>query len=275
MAITTQDVITEDFVRETVDDVVEEALVYREVFNEINATNISSNTYTFHIESSSMGTPEIVGEGEEAPRHESETEPVTVEFDKYLGEVSISMEAVSDGIVDMKARDVENLARAMAERLNEDAYSVISDSAITTDESGDDIGEGGSSLTFNDISQGMKAMREQGYTPDTLVVDTDGYFDLLNDSNFNRATESGDEVVRTGEIGRIMGMPVMVDSTQSISGGHGAFIVDSTKFGYELTRTPMSTNRYEEPERQVDVIQAFTRKAFVSIRDDAAAIIDG
>jgi len=37
----------------------------------------------------------------------------------------------------------------------------------------------------------------------------------------------------------------------------------------------MSTNEYEEPERQADVIQAFTRKAWTVIFDEAAALIDG
>jgi hypothetical protein len=71
-------------------------------------------------------------------------------------------------------------------------------------------------------------------------------------------------------------MPVVIDSTQDISsGGHGAFAIDTTRYGYELTRTPMSTSEYEEPERQADVIQAFTRKAWTVIFEDAAAEIDG
>jgi hypothetical protein len=71
-------------------------------------------------------------------------------------------------------------------------------------------------------------------------------------------------------------MPVVIDNTQDIgSGGHGAFAVDTTRYGYELTRTPMSTREYEEPERQADVIQAFTRKAWTVIFEDAAAKIDG
>jgi len=275
MALTTRDVITQDFVRETVEEVVQENLVYRRAFREIDASNIESNSYTFYIDQDDMGAPQIVGEGEEAPRHQSTVEEQTVQFDKFMGEVTLTMEAMSDGLIEMKAREVEDVARAMAERLNEEAYDVLAaNNQDVTD--GETIGDANGVLSFSDIVEGMKALREDDYTPDLLIVDVDGYTDLMTDSNFNRATESGDEVVRTGEVGRIAGMPVVIDTTQDIApNGHGAFAIDTTRYGYELTRTPMSTNEYEEPERQADVIQAFTRKAWTVIFDEAAALIDG
>ena len=276
MALTTRDVITQDFVRETVEEVVEENLVYRRAFREIDASNIESNSYTFYIDQDDMGRPQIVGEGEEAPRHQSTVGETTVQFDKFMGEVTLTMEAMEDGLIEMKAREVEDVARAMAERLNQEAYDVLSSNVQETDSDSNDIGDNNGTLSFSDIVEGMKALREDDYTPDLLIVDIDGYTDLLTDSNFNRATESGDEVVRSGEVGRIAGMPVVIDNTQDIgSGGHGAFAIDTTRYGYELTRTPMSTREYEEPERQADVIQAFTRKAWTVIFQDAAAVIDG
>ena len=276
MALTTRDVITQDFVRETVEEVVEENLVYRRAFREIDASNIESNSYTFYIDQDDMGRPQIVGEGEEAPRHQSTVGETTVQFDKFMGEVTLTMEAMEDGLIEMKAREVEDVARAMAERLNKEAYDVLSSNVQETDSDSNDIGDNNGTLSFSDIVEGMKALREDDYTPDLLIVDIDGYTDLLTDSNFNRATESGDEVVRSGEVGRIAGMPVVIDNTQDIgSGGHGAFAIDTTRYGYELTRTPMSTREYEEPERQADVIQAFTRKAWTVIFQDAAAVIDG
>jgi hypothetical protein len=273
MALTTSDVITQEFVRETVEEVVEEDLIYRQAFREIDASDIQSNSYTFYIEENEMGRPEIVGEGQEAPRHGAETPTEhTVQFDKYMGELVITMEAMEDGLMEMKAREVEDLARAMAEELNEQAYDVLANNA----QSGV-AGDGNDVLSFSDIVDGMKALREDNYEPDLLIVDLDGYTDLLTDDNFNRATESGDEVVRSGEVGRVAGMPVVVDNTQSISGssGHGAFAVDTTRFGYELTRTGMTTREYEEPERQAEVVQAFTRKAWTSIFPEAAAVING
>jgi HK97 family phage major capsid protein len=276
MALTTRDVITQDFVRETVEEVVEENLIYRRAFREIDASGIESNSYTFYIDQDDMGRPQIVGEGEEAPRHQSTVEEKTVQFDKFMGEVTLTMEAMQDGLIEMKAREVEDVARAMAERLNEEAFNELDSNVQTSLNDGSDIGDGNDTLSFSDIVLGMKALREDSHTPDMLIVDIDGYTDLLTDANFNRATESGDEVVASAEVGRIAGMPVVIDTTQDISpGGHGAYAIDTTKYGYELTRTPMSTREYEEPERQADVIQAFTRKAWTVIFQEAAAEING
>lgn len=276
MALTTKDVITEDFVRETVEEVVEENLVYRRAFREIDASNIQSNSYTFYIDQDDMGRPKIVGEGEEPPRHQSTVEETTVQFDKFMGEVELTMEAMEDGLIEMKAREVEDLARALAEELNEQAFDVLDANNQQVDEDGADIGDNNDVLSFSDIVEGLKALREDSYSPDLMIVDVDGYTDLLTDPNFNRATESGDDVVASGEVGRIAGMPVIIDTTQDIgSGGHGAFAIDTTRYGYELTRTPLSTMEYEEERRQSDVIQAFTRIAWTNIFDNAAARIDG
>ena len=280
MALTTSDVITQEFVRETVEEVVEEELIYREAFREIDASSISSNSYTFYIEENDMGRPEIVGEGQEAPRHGAETPTEhTVQFDKYMGELVITMEAMEDGLMEMKAREVEDLARAMAEELNEQAYNVLdqaSDDNSYSGAGGIDAGDGNDLLSFEDIIDGMKKMQKEDYDPDMLIVDIDGYYDLLTDDNFNRATQSGDEVVESGEIGRVAGLPVILDTTQSLgSNGHGAFAVDTTRFGYELTRTDMTTREYEEPERQAEVVQAYTRKAWTAIFEDAVVEIDG
>ena len=276
MALTTRDVITQDFVRETVEEVVEENLVWRRAFREIDASGIESNSYTFHIDNDEMSRPTIVNEGEESPRHQSTVSEKTVKFEKYMGEVSLTMEAMEDGLIEMKAREIEDLARAMAEKLNAEAYNQLSANLQVDDNAGTAIGDGNGTMSFSDITEGIKALSEDDYDPDLLFVDVDAYVDLLTDSNFNRATEQGDEVVRTGEVGTVAGMTVILDSTQDITGdGHGAIAVDSTRYGYELTRTPMSTREYEEPERQADVVQAFTRKAWTTIFSDAAAQIDG
>jgi len=276
MALTTRDVITQDFVRETVEEVVEENLVWRRAFREIDASGIESNSYTFHIDNDEMSRPTIVNEGEESPRHQSTVSEKTVKFEKYMGEVSLTMEAMEDGLIEMKAREIEDLARAMAEKLNAEAFDQLSSNLQRQDSDSNAIGDGNSTMSFSDITEGIKALSEDDYDPDLLFVDVDAYVDLLTDSNFNRATEQGDEVVRTGEVGTVAGMTVILDSTQDITAdGHGAIAVDSTRYGYELTRTPMSTREYEEPERQADVVQAFTRKAWTTIFQDAAAQIDG
>jgi hypothetical protein len=275
MTLKVQDVITEDFVRDTVEEFVEEDLVYRDAFAQIDASSIGSNAYQFNIAQDDMGRVQVVPEGAEVPRHQTTVKEVLVTFDKYAGEISITMEAQQDGLLDMKAREVDQLARAMDERLNFEAFKTLRDNVKTS--SGDDNG----TMTFGDIRDGMIEVRQGDYSPDMLILDLEAYGDLLTDDNFNRATEGGDDVVATGEIGQIAGLNVIVDNRHAIGSefgdndGPGAFIVDTEYFGYELTRTGMDSTEYEDNERMADNVQVFTRRSWKAIFDDAAVAITG
>lgn len=279
MALKVSDVITRDFVRETVEEVVEEELVWRQAFREIDASNIQSNSYTFFIDNDDMGMPELIGEGEEFPRDKSTLDELTVTFDKFGDEVAVTMEAIEDGMIDMKARQVEDVARRMAQWLNQKAYEHIddSDNHVTETADGESVGDNDDSFTFADVRDGMVAARSYNFQPDLLIVDIGAYGDLLTDDNFNRATETSDqEVVRDASIGQIAGMNVVIDTTQRIgSTDAGGFVFDTQQYGYELTRTPISTNEYYKDERQADVIQIFTRKAWAVIRPEAAVKVEG
>jgi hypothetical protein len=275
MTLKVQDVITEDFVRDTVEEFVEEDLVYRDAFAQIDASSIGSSAYQFNIAQDDMGRVQVVPEGAEVPRHQTTVKEVLVTFDKYAGEISITMEAQQDGLLDMKAREVDQLARAMDERLNFEAFKTLRDNVKT--DSGDDNG----TMTFGDIRDGMIEVRRGDYSPDMLVLDLEAYGDLLTDDNFNRATEGGDDVVATGEIGQIAGLDVIVDNRHAIgtefgdNSGPGAFIVDTEYFGYELTRTGMDSTEYEDNERMADNVQVFTRRSWKAIFSDAAVAITG
>lgn len=286
MTLKVQDVITEDFVRDTVEEFVEEDLVYRDAFAQIDASTIGSNAYQFNIAQDDMGRVQVVPEGAEVPRHQTTVKEVLVTFDKFAGEISITMEAQQDGLLDMKAREVDQLARAMDERLNYEAFVELRDNVKAdadnnpnsdTGYAGDDNG----TMTFGDIRDGMIEVRQGDFSPDMLILDLEAYGDLLTDDNFNRATESGDEVVASGEIGQIAGLNVVVDNAHAIgtefgdNDGPGAFIVDTDYFGYELTRTSMASNRYEDDERMADNVQVYTRRSWKAIFQDAAVAIAG
>lgn len=275
MTLKVQDVITEDFVRDTVEEYVEEDLVYRDAFAQIDASSIGSNAYQFNIAQDDMGRVQVVPEGAEVPRHQTTVKEVLVTFDKYAGEISISMEAQQDGLLDMKAREVDQLARAMDERLNFEAFKTLRDNVKT------DVGDDNGTMTFGDIRDGMIEVRRGDYSPDMLVLDLEAYGDLLTDDNFNRATEGGDDVVASGEIGQIAGLNVVVDNAHAVGSefgdgaGPGAFIVDTEYFGYELTRTGMDSREYEDDERMSDNVQVYTRRAWKAIFEDAAVAITG
>lgn len=273
MALTTRDVITVDFVRDTVEEIMDDDLVYRQAFRDIDATGIQSNAYQFNIAEDDMGRVRMVPEGAEVPRHQNTIDTVTVNFDKFAGEISITMEAQEDSLLDMKAREVEDLGRAMDETLNYEAFSELRDA---TEKS---VGQGDNHLDFEEIRDAIIAVREDNYQPDTLFLDLHAYGDLLTDDYFNNAPaggSQGENVVATGEIGEIAGLNVVIDNAHDIgSGGHGAYLVDTNNFGYELSRTPMASREYEDDERMADIIQVYTRRTWKSIFSDASVMIDG
>lgn len=265
-----EDVITRDFVENQVRELVEGDLIYRNVFRGIDATSIGSNAYTFNIAEDDMGRVQVVPEGAEPPRHSSSVRQVTVTFDKYAGEVSLTMEAQEDGLLDMKAREVEDLGRAMDVTLEEEAYN-----ELTNNVQPDPSGDADDTMTFADIRDGIIALRKNHYTPDTLILDLDAYGDLLTAGSFNRATDAGDNLVRTGEVGQVAGLDVIVDNRHNINGGHGGYLIDSDRYGYELRRTPMATNRYSDDARMADNIQVYTRRTWKALFEDAAVQVDG
>lgn len=276
MALKVKDVLTQDFVRDTVEEIVEEDLVYRQAFREISATDIQSNAYTFTIANDDMGGPSIIPEGTEFPRNKSSLREVTVNFDKIGDEVAITMEAQEDSMLDMKAREVEDLGRQMARDLNQRAFNQLAENSVTVDNEGAAVGDGDNILTYSDVLDGMMAVRSYEYDPDLLVVDLMSAKDIFTDENFNRATQAGDGTVRGGNMPQILGMTPVIDNTNRIGPNDtaGAFVIDSDRFGYELTRNPITTNEYSDPERQADVMQIYTRKAWAPIFNEAAVRID-
>ncbi len=275
MALTTKDVITQDFVRETVEEVVEEELIYREAFREIDASNIGSNSYTFYIEENDMGRPQIVGEGEEAPRHGAETPTEhTVQFDKYMGELVITMEAMEDSRIDLSTDQVNRQARDMSEDMNRRAFNYLIDGIDTARGfAGSDSG----TLTYSNILEGREMLVSDSFNPDLLIADVAGVHDLLNADNFLRATDVGDRMRREGAVGRIAGMEVMEDDTGLTPGddAHSAVMVDTDYFGYEGERTPVTTEEYGEKRNQSEIYRIFTRMGWLATQPKAGVVVQG
>jgi len=274
MTTRVQDVITEEFVRDQVDEVVWSDLVYREVFQNITATGINSPTYRIYEENDNFGEPQVVAEGAEFPRDKSDMSYEDVHFKKYGDEFMLTMESQEDSVLDVKARQADMIARKMRRWLNDEAHSVL-DSNIS-----EVVGDANDQLQFNDVREGMMAVRANDYAPDTLILDIDGYGDLA-DQLAARETDDGDTGRRTGEFQQIAGMNPLIDNLFDIGldngsgAGGGAYVVDSEYFGYEVTRTPISTNQYTDDERQGEVMQIYTRKGWVVMNPEAGVKVNG
>jgi len=279
MTLKASDVITEEVVRNVTEDIAEENLQFREAFRSLSATNINSNTYKLVLPKDDLGEPQVIGEGEEFPLDEHENQKLDIEFDKYGFSTMLTMESVEDSMLDVRADQVEQRARQLRENMDRRAFDTLQNNngGVYTDTSADGV------FDFADVVSGLTAMQDSNYNPDALMVEPTAVGDLMLDEQFtDAASDEGHQAVREGVVGQVAGVDVLVANSQDISepgfddtSNPGGILVDTDFYGYEITRTPITSEEYEKPERQADVIQTYTRKDWTSVYDDAAVFIEG
>lgn len=273
MALTSSDVLTEEAVRQRMEDIVEENLVFRQAFRDLDATNIDNDTFKVPRPKDNIGHPQAIPEGAEFPRDEEDYEKVSINFTKYGFETPITREAIDDSMIDVAADHMERQGRQMAEFLNEVAFNEL-DANLNADSPAGGVGDS-SALEFDDLVDGKQALRTDLYSPDLLIVNIQGEQDLLNSDDFRHASDLGDETLTEGAIGRVAGLDVIVSDygKMSTSDGEG-YIVDSDFYGYEAVREPIDTNEYEAPERQATMMQIWTRRGYKAIDPEAAIRVE-
>jgi len=267
--------ITLPILRDRVEEIVEETLVYREAFRDFDATDISSNVVQIPVPEDENAYPKIVDEGGEFPRSHEEYDLKELTFDKFGFEVPLTMEAIDDSRIDLTEDQIDRQARSMAEDINARAFETIIDT-LGAPSAGSQSG----TMTYDDVLEGRKTLLESAYNPDLLIADVQAVNDLLKSDNFLRATETGDSMRRSGAVGRIAGMDVVEDNsglpiTDNGNSGPGAMMVDTDLFGYEGTRTPVTTEEYRERRTQTDIYRIFNRMGWLVTQDSAGVIVEG
>jgi hypothetical protein len=279
MTLKASDIITQEVVRNVVEDIAEEELQFRNAFRDLSATDINSNSYELVVPKDDMGEPQVIGEGEEFPLDEGENEKLSIDFEKYGFATQITMESMEDSMLDVKRNQIEQRARMLQENLDRRAYNVLvsdNDGVVSQDTGAD------GTFDFADVVAGITQLQGNHYSPDTLIVEPEAVGDLMLDDQFtDAASDSGHDTVRSGEVGQIAGVDVQVTNFTDIDHGSATssnpqgVLFDSDFYGYEVTRTPVSSNEYEDEGRQADIIQTYTRKDWVSVYDDAAVFVEG
>lgn len=269
MALKSSDVLTEEAVRQRMENITEENLVFRQAFRPLDATDIDNDTFKVPRPKDNIGQPQAIPEGAEFPRDEEDYEKVSIDFTKYGFETPITREAMDDSMIDIAADHMERQGRQMAEFLNEVAFNEL-DSNLNTNSPAGGVGDQ-EALEFDDLVDGKQTLRSDLYDPDLLIVNIQGEQDLLNSDDFQHATDLGDETLTEGAIGRVAGLDVIVSDYGKMSGSDGeGYLVDTDFYGYEAEREPISTNEYDAPERQAQMMQIWTRRGWKAIDPEAA-----
>lgn len=278
LSVTFEDVerpLTLPVLRDRIEDIVQENLVYRDAFRAYDATGINSNVVQIPIPKDEMGKPKIVDEGGEYPRSHEDYKLAELYFDKFGFEVPITWEAEEDSRINLTQDQVDRQAREMSEDINMRAFETIEDELRV--EGDRVVGDPDGTMTYDDVLTGREDLVSKSYNPDLLIADVGAVHDLLKSDNFLRATDIGDTLRRAGAVGQIAGMEVVEDDSGLPlgDGNPGALMVDTDYFGYEGERTPITTEEYHEDRTETDVYRIKTRMGWLVTERDAAVIIEG
>lgn len=272
MTVTTGDIVTEENVRRVVTAALEENLVYREAFRNIDITGASNDTITIPQDDDTLAEPQLIPEGTDFPREEEGVSTITATVAKYGNEIAVSMEAEDDSVFDVVAFQVEKKARKMAEKLNSLAQAELDANLHTNSTAGDNNG----TLDYADVTDGLRELEASGADPNLLIVTPQSLEDLRNDSTYNRATRIGDQLVRDGAVDRILGMEVLLDNDALLGNtSDNAYVVDADRYGFEVMKGGVGTDEYEDPSRQARVFQIWTRVVYKVDNNLAAIKING
>lgn len=272
------EVITQEAVRSEVERKVQENLVFREAFQDYDATNINSGAVEVPVQEDTLSPTGTVAEGTTVSRDEEGITKVTVSVDKYMAEVAITSEAIEDSALGAVEQQMQAHSEAMATGMDQAAYDEISNfdsgAGEYTNLQASAVGDAGGTLDYSTVIDAMEAIETSGYSPDLLIVSAQSKNDLLKDSEFTRATEMGDEVVFEGQIGEVAGVPVMWSNTGDLGAGEG-FMFDTDHYGVEVVRSDIESREYEEESKDQRVVQVRTRRGWKALIPEAGVKIEG
>lgn len=265
------DAITEEAVRNRVEEIVQENLQYRRAFRQVEVPDGVGSTWKIPQPDDTIGDPTTISPGADYPATEEDYTKVSIDRVKHGIRMDFLDEAVMDNTsFDVIADQVDRAGRQMREHLDGQAFSELDNNLNTSSAVGDD----GGSLAFSELTTALRTLRDAGYSPDLWILDAHAEEDLLSDSNFNRATQQGDAVVEDGQIGTMLGADVVVENTGDAA-DHDAYLIDTDFYGYEAVWSGMETESDRDVTSDREIRKLRTFRAYKAIDSEAAIKVQG
>jgi len=263
-------IITQEAVRAQVEERLQEMLVYREAFRDLDATSVNSNTIKVPNPDDVMAEPAAIEPTAEYPATREEYSKISIDRQKYGEIIEVPEEDVMDNVFDLVSDHIDLAAQEMAEFLDGLAFQELSNNvgsaSPVTDNANDD-------LTYDDIQEGVATLEENDATPDVAFVGPRGKQDILT-YLAERGTDLTDEAIQTGSFGMIAGLDFMFSTVGDLT-THNAILVDTDRYGYEATFTPVETEEDSDFETDTERYKIRTRKGFKAIKPEAAIEVEG
>jgi len=234
----------------------------------LTAANSERLTIKVPDPSDVLAEPSAVEPTSEYPSTREEYSKINIDRQKYGEVIEVPEEDIMDNVFDLVADHVDLAAREMAEFLDGLAFQELSTNVTGTvsDNANDD-------LTYDDVQEGVAELEENGATPDMAFVGPRGKQDILT-YLAERGTDLTDEAIQTGNFGSIAGLDFMFSTVGDLE-LHNAILVDSDRYGYEATFTPLETEENNRFQNDTQQFKIKTRKGFKAIKPEAAVEVEG
>lgn len=265
------DAVTEESVRNRIEEIVQEDLQFRQIFRQTRVPDGVGSTWKIPQPDDVIGDPDTITPGSSYPATEEDYSKVSINREKIGMKMRFLDEATMDNTsFDVISDQVDRAGRQMSEELNSRAFTELDGNLNSSSPVGPDDGD----LARDDYLQGLRTLRGDGYNPDTIVIEEHGEEDLLTDADFTRSTQMGDSTVREGQIARADGMNVVVSNTGDISDAD-AYIVDSSFYGYEAVWTGVETEGWRDEDTDSEYRKIRTFRQWKAIDSGAAIKVQG
>jgi hypothetical protein len=217
-----------------------------------------------------MAEPSAIAPTSSYPQTREEYSKIQIDREKYGEIIEVPEEDVMDNVFDLVADHVDLAAQEMAEFLDGLAFAELSNNVASASPVSDNAND---DLTYDDVQEGVATLEENDATPDMAFVGPRGKQDILT-YLAERGTDLTDEAIQTGNFGTIAGLDFMFSTVGDLE-LHNAILVDSDRYGYEATFTPVETEEDTDFDTDTQKFKIRTRKGFKAIKPEAAVEVEG
>ena len=284
MATTASDIVSQEAVRSVLEEQLTKTYQFRRAFQNHDATNINDDQFSFPDRTVELDSDDVVEVEELAdyPRSGTDYGKDTVVYDKRGFEVVLSDEAVSDSKIDVEMDTQAQQMNSWQGSQDHLAYNILNNNQ----NSAGPVGNNDGSITYQNIADARSTLWDAEYDIGemTLFVEGGGWTDISTMDEFTPASELGDYVVQNAVlpdgnlgqafIGTVAGIPTFATNTADL-GDREAFLVDTSRFGYESTRWEQEIIQYREEDKDADVWKIRGRNGFIATDPGANLKITG
>jgi hypothetical protein len=224
-----------------------------QLFQEIDTTDVASNTVEFPVLESGDFDSSVTAEGEAIDRVELDHNNVRAEYAKYAFEVT--PELVEDDVDDA----LDQIFATMAYEASKELYDNFTSTTIAPPKSVDSM------LGAHIVSEMLFELVGEYHdldTADTIVVPEVLIRSIVTDDD----DDVVDDFVTAVE--RQTGMEVLVDTYGVLRGGD-VLLADTTRLGFRPVRTYPNRNYYYDYHVETDVTQVYCRMTHVVLDETA------